>query len=81
MEEIERLLDAIAEQSVPERDLAMILLNASERKSRQLSAKGWRLSFQLAAQSRHCLSAMESIIWWRPRASSCGGTPPLAYSM
>jgi hypothetical protein len=27
-----------------ERDLAMILLNASEGKSRQLSAKGWRLS-------------------------------------
>jgi hypothetical protein len=35
MEEIERLLDAIAEQSFPERDLAMILLNASEGESRR----------------------------------------------
>jgi len=30
----------------------------------------------LAAQSRHCLPAMESLVWWRPRASPCGGTPP-----
>jgi hypothetical protein len=79
----ERLLNAVAEQSFPERDLAMILLNASERKSRQLSARagGFLVCQWLAAQSRHCLLAMESVIWWRPRASPCGGTPPLAYSM
>jgi len=51
MEEIERLLDAIAEQSFPERDMAMILPNASEGKSRQLSAKGWRLSRLLVVSS------------------------------